>query len=153
MMNTALKLSLLSAALFESNAFAPSTTFTRNHASTSLQMQGSSNDVSRVEFFQQIAGLSVATAFSSSLSLPAFAEGGDPINLPSGVSYTVTKAGDGPKPDIGELAGIRFKAVCVPTGNTVDDIFETPEPYYTRVGSGGLVKVREDTAAKYLLFF
>lgn len=143
-MNTALKLTLLSAALYESNAFAPSTTFTRAYASTSLQMQGSSSDVSRVEFFQQIAGLSVATAFSSSLSLPAFAEGEDPINLPSGVSYTVTKVGSGPKPDVGELAGVRFKAVCIPTGNTVDDIFETPEPYYTRVGSGGLIKGIEE---------
>ena len=30
----------------------------------------------------------------------------------------------------------------VQTGNVIDDIFDKPEPYYTRVGSGGLIKVR-----------
>jgi peptidylprolyl isomerase len=51
------------------------------------------------------------------------------------------KKGDGPEPKIGELAGIRFRAEVLQTGIKVDDIFESPEPYYTRVGSGGLLKV------------
>ena len=60
--------------------------------------------------------------------------------LPSGVSYTVIKKGDGPAPAIGELAAIRFKAF---NGDIkIDDIFDTPEPLYTRVGSGGMIKVR-----------
>lgn len=45
---------------------------------------------------------------------------------------------------MGELAGIRFKAVVKENGNKIDDIFETPEPYYTRVGSGGLIKGVEE---------
>lgn len=46
--------------------------------------------------------------------------------------------GDGPQPEIGELIAIRFAAFC--GSNKIDDIFDTPEPYYTRVGSGGLIK-------------
>jgi len=70
---------------------------------------------------------------------PAFA---DDIKLPSGVSYVVSTAGDGPKPEIGELAAIRFKASYGTM--VIDDIFGTPEPYYTRVGSGGLLKGIEE---------
>jgi hypothetical protein len=39
----------------------------------------------------------------------------------------------GPAPDKGELAAIRFKA-STEDGKVIDDIFETTEPYYTRVG-------------------
>eukprot|EP00529_Nitzschia_sp_RCC80_P033331 CAMPEP_0113512976 /NCGR_PEP_ID=MMETSP0014_2-20120614/39614_1 /TAXON_ID=2857 /ORGANISM="Nitzschia sp." /LENGTH=137 /DNA_ID=CAMNT_0000409345 /DNA_START=171 /DNA_END=580 /DNA_ORIENTATION=+ /assembly_acc=CAM_ASM_000159 len=51
--------------------------------------------------------------------------------LPSGVSYEVVKAGTGPKPDIGELVAIRFAAYY--GDRKIDDIFDTPEPYYTRL--------------------
>lgn len=82
-------------------------------------------------------------ATTSSVSLPsAFAD--DEVVLPSGVKYTVVKAGTGPKPEVGELAAIRFAAICEPTGNKIDDIFDTPEPYYTRVGSGGMIKGVEE---------
>ena len=58
--------------------------------------------------------------------------------LPNGITYEVKKAGTGPKPEIGELAAIRFAAF---NGDIkIDDIFDTPEPYYTRLGSGGLLK-------------
>lgn len=67
-----------------------------------------------------------------------------PVTLKSGVKYVVSKQGDGPKPDIGQLAGIRFKAVCVPTGNVIDDTRNTREPYYSRVGGGGLLKGVEE---------
>jgi FKBP-type peptidyl-prolyl cis-trans isomerase len=100
------------------------------------------------------AAVVVGAAFASSaLQQPAFAAvvevdgppavkksdpAGTVVNLPSGVSYTVIKAGTGPVPSIGELAAIRFAAYC---GDIkLDDVFDTPEPYYTRVGSGGLVK-------------
>lgn len=63
--------------------------------------------------------------------------------LPSGVTYEVIKNGDGPKPEIGELIAIRFAAYC--GTNKIDDIFDTPEPYYTRLGSGGLLKGVEST--------
>ena len=39
---------------------------------------------------------------------------------------------------MGELVAIRFAAY---NGDLkIDDIFDTPEPYYTRLGSGGLLK-------------
>ena len=61
----------------------------------------------------------------------------------AGVSYEVVKSGDGPKPEIGELAAIRFRAFA--GSNKIDDIFDTPEPYYTRIGSGALIKGVEST--------
>ena len=99
------------------------------------------NAVSRDNFLKQVAGVAGAAAFSGIVNpLAAFAEG-EEVKLPSGTSYVVVKNGDGPAPKVGELAGIRFKAKVVQTGNKIDDIFDTPEPYYTRVGSGGLLKV------------
>ena len=57
------------------------------------------------------------------------------VTLPNGVMYTVIKQGTGPKPDRGELVAIRFAAY---NGDVqIDNIFDTPEPYYTRLGSGG----------------
>ena len=65
------------------------------------------------------------------------------VDLDNGVSYEVLKSGNGPKPEIGELVAIRFAAY---NGDVkIDDIFETPEPYYTRLGSGGLIKGVEQT--------
>jgi len=67
----------------------------------------------------------------------------DSVTLPNGVSYLVKKSGNGPKPEIGELVAIRFAAYF---GDVkIDDIFGTPEPYYTRIGSGGLLKGVEET--------
>jgi hypothetical protein len=63
--------------------------------------------------------------------------------LPSGVTYEVLKKGDGPQPEIGELVAIRFAAYF--GDRKIDDIFDTPEPYYTRLGSGGLLKGVETT--------
>jgi peptidylprolyl isomerase len=58
--------------------------------------------------------------------------------LPNGVTYSIKKSGTGPKANVGELMAIRFAAY---NGDIkIDDIFETPEPYYTRMGSGGLLK-------------
>jgi len=98
--------------------------------------------VSRKSVLQTLVQGGVATAAASLLvqaPLPAVAA----ESLPSGVTYEVVKAGDGPKPDVGELVAIRFAAYC---GSTkIDDIFDTPEPYYTRLGSGGLLKGVEST--------
>jgi len=63
---------------------------------------------------------------------------GAEIKLPSGVMAEVVKEGKGAKPDTGELIAIRFAAYV--GDRKIDDIFETPEPYYTRLGSGGLLK-------------
>jgi len=49
-------------------------------------------------------------------------------------------------PDVGELAAIRFSSSF---GEIVlDNVFDTPEPYYTRVGSGGLIKGVEEVLPK-----
>jgi len=80
----------------------------------------------------------VFSAVSGMAILPANA--GETVTTSSGVSYEILKSGNGPKPDRGELAAIRFAAYA--GKNKIDDIFDTPEPYYTRVGSGSLIKVR-----------
>jgi len=88
-------------------------------------------------------GVSVASVVSSAFAPSAFAES-ETKTLPSGVSYVITKAGDGPAPSVGEMAAIRFRANVDGQSNYIDDIFGTPEPYYTRVGSGGLLKGVEE---------
>ena len=44
------------------------------------------------------------------------------------------------------MAAIRVSAYA--GDNKIDDIFETPEPYYTRIGSGGLIKGVEEVLPK-----
>ena len=73
--------------------------------------------------------------------MPAFAEGS--VTLPNGVSYVVKKKGDGEQAVQGDLVALRFAAYV--GQNKIDDLFDNPEPYYTRVGSGGLLKGVEET--------
>jgi FKBP-type peptidyl-prolyl cis-trans isomerase len=90
----------------------------------------------RKAFLSSLVAGSIAT-----LAMPALAD----ETLSSGVTYKVIKSGpaDGPKPEVGELVAIRFKAFA---GDLkIDDLFDSPEPYYTRVGSGGLIKGVEQT--------
>ena len=97
-------------------------------------------EVSRKSMLQTLVQGGVATAAATFLvEQPAWA--GE--KLPSGVSYEVVKSGSGIKPEIGELIAIRFAAFA--DGRKIDDIFDTPEPYYTRLGSGGLLKGVEST--------
>lgn len=97
------------------------------------------SSISRSKFVQGAISFGGILAFGG---FPAFAE--ETVTLPSGTSYTIAKSGTGPKPSIGELAAIRFKATVAQSGNVIDDIFNTAEPYYTRVGSGGLLKGVEE---------
>jgi hypothetical protein len=116
-------------------AFAPSSpAFTRSGTALSAE-------VSRMDFVRTTAAAALAVAVSSSNPLAAFADD-DEIKLKSGTVIKVVKKGTGPKPTVGTLAGIRFKANAgsIP----IDDIFGTQEPYYTRVGSGGLLKGVEE---------
>lgn len=94
-----------------------------------------------MDFVRTTAAAALAVAVSSSNPLAAFADD-DEIKLKSGTVIKVVKKGTGPKPTVGTLAGIRFKANAgsIP----IDDIFGTQEPYYTRVGSGGLLKGVEE---------
>ena len=96
--------------------------------------------VSRKSMLQTLVNGGVATAAATFLvEQPAWA--GE--KLQSGVSYEVVKSGNGVKPEIGELIAIRFAAFV--EGRQIDNIFDTPEPYYTRLGSGGLLKGVEST--------
>ena len=108
-----------------------------NRMSAPVSTTELSATTTRTQFIQGAA----AAAFVSLVS-PSTANAGDIVSLPSGTSYEIIKTGTGPKPNLGELAAIRFSAYVKQTGNKIDDIFDTPEPYYTRVGSGGLLKVR-----------
>jgi FK506-binding protein 1 len=100
----------------------------------------SNNQVSRKSVLQTLVQGGVATVSASLLvQQPAWA--GE--KLASGVTVEVVKAGNGAKPEVGELVAIRFAAYA--DGRKIDDIFDTPEPYYTRMGSGGLLKGVEST--------
>lgn len=92
---------------------------------------------SRKDFLQSAAVTAAATVLATG-ALPSASWADE--TLPSGVVIQVIKKGDGAVPERGELAAIRFSAYA--GDNKVDDIFDTPEPYYTRVGSGGMLKVR-----------
>lgn len=91
--------------------------------------------LSRQDMLKTMGGAAAAWMLTS---IPSGAE-----TTPAGVKYEVIKKGDGPKPEVGELVAIRFVAFA--GSNKIDDIFETPEPYYTRLGSGGLLKGVETT--------
>ena len=109
-------------------------------SSTRLSAQPSS----RTDFLRDVTTtvIGITTAAVVHQPFPAFAD----ETLPSGVSIKVVKSGNGPVPEIGELAAIRFSAYA--GENKIDDIFDTPEPYYTRIGSGGLIKGVEEVLPK-----
>lgn len=109
-------------------AFAPSPVASRTATTISLNAA-----MDRRQVVATGIAVSLATLVSNT---PAALAAGD--TLPNGVTYTVQKKGTGPAPEKGELAAIRFKAQ-VKDGKMIDDIFETAEPYYTRVGSGGML--------------
>jgi hypothetical protein len=93
---------------------------------------------SRTEFLRDAIGIATIASAVGILPQSAFAD----ETTASGVAIKVVKSGNGPKPTIGELASIRFAAY---NGEIkIDDIFATPEPYFTRVGSGGLIKGVEE---------
>ena len=120
-------------------AFAPSLLNTKQSSSS---LHATNEQQSRSQFIQALTGTAAATVFSSFASPILVNADEGTVKLPSGTMYEIIKAGEGPKPTVGELAAIRFRAEVKQTGNKIDDIFDTPEPYYTRVGSGGLLKVR-----------
>jgi FKBP-type peptidyl-prolyl cis-trans isomerase len=109
---------------------------THNKA-TELNMQ--SEAVSRKAFVNSLIAGAIAVSSTTTGALPSLAD----ETLPNGVTYKVIKEGSGPKPEIGELVAIRFKAFC--GEQKIDDIFDTPEPYYSRLGSGGLLQGVEQT--------
>lgn len=123
-------------------AFVSPAPLSRSSATTSLSAQKS-----RTEFLRDAAGLGIAAAAAAATGggvglLPAFAD----ETTASGVSIKVIKSGTGPSPTVGELATIRFSAYAGEV--KIDDIFDTPEPYFTRVGSGGLIKGVEEVLPK-----
>eukprot|EP00580_Thalassiosira_gravida_P002875 CAMPEP_0201608758 /NCGR_PEP_ID=MMETSP0492-20130828/8719_1 /ASSEMBLY_ACC=CAM_ASM_000837 /TAXON_ID=420259 /ORGANISM="Thalassiosira gravida, Strain GMp14c1" /LENGTH=191 /DNA_ID=CAMNT_0048073709 /DNA_START=53 /DNA_END=628 /DNA_ORIENTATION=+ len=118
------------------SAFAPAAAFvapSQSQSATALSAQKS-----RTEFLRDVAAIGITAATTTGLSLPAFAD----ETTASGIGIKVTKEGNGPKPEKGELAAIRFLSFAGP--NKIDDLFENPEPYYTRVGAGGLIKGVEE---------
>jgi FKBP-type peptidyl-prolyl cis-trans isomerase len=113
-----------------------------NQPTSVRRLVSSTASSSREDFLKSMATIAVASATNVLLPTTA-AFAAEETTLPNGVTITIKKKGDGPKPENGELVAIRFAAYA---GDTkIDDIFETPEPYYTRVGSGGLLKGVETT--------
>jgi len=141
MLSTVSILTLASFFTASVHGFNPVTsTFTRTTTAVSAEF-------SRDRFLREITGTAAALTLTSTSVLPAFAEE-EKVVLPSGVTYVITKAGNGPSPKVGELAAVRFKATVVQTGDVLDDCFNTPEAYYTRVGAGGLIKGVEEVIPK-----
>ncbi|CAB9497775.1 FKBP-type 22 kDa peptidyl-prolyl cis-trans isomerase [Seminavis robusta] len=129
---------MISAKLFYFFTFlASAAAWTTSSKSATARPSSLALKATREDFLKSMAIGGVGALLTA--ATPAFAD----ETLPSGVTYTVKKAGNGPKPDSGELVAIRFAAFC--GSNKIDDIFSTPEPYYTRVGSGGLLKGVEST--------
>ncbi|KAJ8600029.1 hypothetical protein CTAYLR_001888 [Chrysophaeum taylorii] len=92
----------------------------------------STQSVSRARFLRSAE----AAALTWASSRVAWAD--DYETLDSGLRYKVLKKGDGAVPKVGDLICIRFKGSF--EGRVFDDITETPEPLYYRVGSGTLIK-------------
>lgn len=68
-----------------------------------------------------------------------------PGSTKSGVGIKVINKGTGGgKPVRGDLIAIRFKGSVTSNGNVFDDIMESPEPYYFRVGSEKVLPGVED---------
>ncbi|KAJ1473804.1 hypothetical protein T484DRAFT_1972211 [Baffinella frigidus] len=90
---------------------------------------------------EALGAFAVAGAWAAS-PLAAFAEGADltfqPLTNGQGVEYSVLKKGSGPKPKVGDLVAIRFKASY--NGKAFDDTFATANSYYYRVGSDNIIK-------------
>jgi FKBP-type peptidyl-prolyl cis-trans isomerase len=106
----------------------------QNAAKTGVSSMQGSLTATRATFLQSL--------LLGALAIPP-AVAAESVTLPNGVVYTVVKQGTGPKPDRGELVAIRFAAYA---GDTqIDNIFDTPEPYYTRLGSGALLPGVEQT--------
>lgn len=84
-----------------------------------------------------------ASAALFTLGLTATTSGGARAeSLPSGITYTVIEKGTGPKPEVGELAAIRFTGAYKDV--VFDNLYDTKEPLYFRVGGGTLLKGIEE---------
>jgi len=64
----------------------------------------------------------------------------------SGLVYEITKSAGrgGQSPKVGDLVAIRFKCSVRSNGAVIDNILESAEPYYYRVGSGQVVPAVEE---------
>lgn len=87
--------------------------------------------LSRRAFLATAAGTTVSLVVSS--LAPTIAD------TASDVQYNYVKKGTGPSPDVGDLVGIRFKGAY--NGVVFDNLFESPEPYFYRAGSGAILQV------------
>jgi len=60
-----------------------------------------------------------------------------PTQTKSGLTYSVVKSGGkSSKPIAGDLIAIKFKCIVKGSGAVIDNILDSAEPYYYRVGSG-----------------
>lgn len=140
-MRTFLILTATLAILTTTQAWMPASAYRRSVSSSAATSSSTALAMQSRQAFFQTAAAGVASALL--LEQSAWADE-TAVKLPSGVSYVVKKQGNGPQAEVGELVAIRFAAYVNDGQNKLDDIFDTPEPYYTRVGSGGLVKGVEE---------
>jgi len=98
--------------------------------------------MSRRDALLKTAGLlSLGLVVGSTGGLPLLKRAGAET-LPSGMTYEVLEKGNGPVPQVGELAAIRFTGAY--KDNVFDDLYKTKEPLYFRVGGNTLLKGIEE---------
>lgn len=132
-----------------SSFLAPSTlAITNKKDATVLNEKGSptvleaEGGMSRRDALFKTAGLlSIGLAMGSSRGLISLPRAGAET-LPGGITYEVLEKGNGPIPQVGELAAIRFTGAY--KDNVFDDLYKTKEPLYFRVGGNTLLKGIEE---------
>lgn len=98
--------------------------------------------MSRRDALLKTAGLlSLGLVVGSTGGLPMVKRAGAET-LPSGIVYEVIEKGNGPVPQVGELAAIRFTGAYKDI--VFDDLYKTKEPLYFRVGGNTLLKGIEE---------
>jgi len=97
----------------------------------------SERPLTRKELFNKAAGATLLSSFAFLGSAPLVVLAEDEFTTKSGIKVKVLETGTGAKPEVGELAAVRFKGSY--KGIVFDDIFSTAQPYFMRVGGGVLM--------------
>lgn len=106
-------------------------------SATALSCTSTHHSLSRSAFCRRSSEAVALLTTLGGLATPA--QAGDFEKTSSGLQYKVLKpAPNGAVPKVGDLIAIRFRGSF--DGKVFDDITETPEPLYYRVGAGTLIK-------------
>lgn len=103
-----------------------------------------SANVERREISRRALLVTLATITATKATSLLSANGAEGGVTASGLGYTVVKKGSGPPAQVGDLVGIRFKGSY--NGVVFDNLFDATTPYFYRVGSDNILKVRHPSS-------